>query len=515
MKFVYRKNGELPKLAWCLEFDPATGIARVDHGPWVETSEEGFVEGAWPGPFERLGFDEAYFLAGSGARLREGRIVVSAPTDTTEALFSLKGRNGRVYLSNSIPFLLQMSGEELDLQYLDYESDNLSACEGLEAYVRESPTASGNRFRIYYWCNIRIAPDGSLEEVPKPPPGPIGTYAEYLSLLRGQIKSLCDNAASPARVRTYRPLAFASNGYDSPACAALARELGCDDAVVFETKKTFLRSDSGAEIVRLLGYTNVVELHELDYRKEDVADYFVATGELGTSIFFASAARQLEGRILFSGVNGDTTWSTVPEPHGRAAPARGCFYPDSSRREFRLATGYVNMIIPFIAMMRQPDLLRISNSEEMRPWRIGGSYDRPIPRRILEEKGVPRSLFGFTKGGGCGSSLRFGTLSRLRATMPPASFERFAEYYRGVSRRRNRFSPRYLWRVGAYLFFVANTLATRNRPGAWKTALERWTPRAYTCSPFAPSFLFPWGVESLQKKHYSKVERSGAPAGGR
>ena len=33
----------------------------------------------------------------------------------------------------------------------------------------------------------------------------------------------------------------------------------------------------------------------------------------------------------------------------------------------------------------------------MRPWSIGGAYDRPIPRRIAEEAGVPRDLFGQNK----------------------------------------------------------------------------------------------------------------------
>jgi hypothetical protein len=33
----------------------------------------------------------------------------------------------------------------------------------------------------------------------------------------------------------------------------------------------------------------------------------------------------------------------------------------------------------------------------MRPWSIGGNYDRPVPRRIAEEAGVPRQLFGQLK----------------------------------------------------------------------------------------------------------------------
>jgi len=34
---------------------------------------------------------------------------------------------------------------------------------------------------------------------------------------------------------------------------------------------------------------------------------------------------------------------------------------------------------------------------EMAPWRLGSDYDRPIPRRILEEAGIPRQLFGTRK----------------------------------------------------------------------------------------------------------------------
>ena len=36
-------------------------------------------------------------------------------------------------------------------------------------------------------------------------------------------------------------------------------------------------------------------------------------------------------------------------------------------------------------------------SVEMAPWRLGTSYDRPIPRRIAEAAGVPRQAFGQRK----------------------------------------------------------------------------------------------------------------------
>jgi hypothetical protein len=279
---------ELPRLAWCLQFDPGRGIVEVDHGPWVEISDTAFYEGAWAGPLDRLRFDEASTFAGSGAVLRDGNLVVVSASDTNEGVYSVTSRDGRVFFSNSIAFVLQASGEGLDPSYMDYENAFLSLADGLDRYRRELPTASGNPFRQHFFCNIRITPTGEIQEFPKSIPNdPIRSYEEYLTFLRSQIKSLCENAASPARSHRYSPIAFCSTGYDSPACAALARELGCDEAVVFETKKSSLRSDSGVEIVKRLGYTNIVELNELDYRRYDMADLFVATGELGNSIFSA------------------------------------------------------------------------------------------------------------------------------------------------------------------------------------------------------------------------------------
>jgi hypothetical protein len=44
-------------------------------------------------------------------------------------------------------------------------------------------------------------------------------------------------------------------------------------------------------------------------------------------------------------------------------------------------------------------LYRISQREEMRPWAVGGDYDRSLARRIAEEAGLPRMEFGQVKMG--------------------------------------------------------------------------------------------------------------------
>jgi hypothetical protein len=65
----------------------------------------------------------------------------------------------------------------------------------------------------------------------------------------------------------------------------------------------------------------------------------------------------------------------------------------------------------------------------MRQWSIGGEYDRPIARRLAEEAGVPRHLFGQTK------------LATVVDVMPPYlphGKVLKTEFFRFVRRRRGR-----------------------------------------------------------------------------
>ena len=67
--------------------------------------------------------------------------------------------------------------------------------------------------------------------------------------------------------------------------------------------------------------------------------------------------------------------------------------------ESHLHQGYIPVPMTSYGIRHWTDLFRISNSDEMKPWSIGGDYDRLIPRRILEEKGLPRESFGMKKYG--------------------------------------------------------------------------------------------------------------------
>ena len=75
MKFQYQKIDDLPKLAWMASIPAGSDVATVLHGPYVETRDQFFIEGAWNGRYEEEDFDKTDCVSGSGGRLR-GEMVV-------------------------------------------------------------------------------------------------------------------------------------------------------------------------------------------------------------------------------------------------------------------------------------------------------------------------------------------------------------------------------------------------------------------------------------------------------
>jgi len=68
--------------------------------------------------------------------------------------------------------------------------------------------------------------------------------------------------------------------------------------------------------------------------------------------------------------------------------------------EFRLRTGFIQFPLACSGALHARAIKAITDSPAMKPWSIGGGYDRPIARRIAEEAGVPRHLFGQIRKGG-------------------------------------------------------------------------------------------------------------------
>jgi hypothetical protein len=261
-----RLRTELPCLSWCAHVKKNDPEVLVYHGASVETGDDFFCEGAWSGSFSKKGFSKADFFTGSGGFVSSSGLLISTASHTLAPVYLMRS-NDEIALSNSLPFLLSQTGDDLDIGYKYYESDVVSIRHGLREYVKYIPTKSKNRIYIYVYCNIEIGDNFEIAEKPKPGLKPFEQFDDYDEFLKDQVSLIVKNAQDPLRKQQYQPIATISIGYDSPACAVLAKSSGCRDAITF-THGYNGEIDSGKTIAEILGL-NINE-HERDgYLKRD------------------------------------------------------------------------------------------------------------------------------------------------------------------------------------------------------------------------------------------------------
>jgi hypothetical protein len=158
-------------------------------------------------------------------------------------------------------------------------------------------------------------------------------------------------------------------------------------------------NDDGSEIARQLGATPRVLQGELAKLPAELEALCWASAQTAPELLFApllSDAASLDTPTAwFTGHAGDTVWGRRDEVRStyldRAAQS-GC-----SLIEARLATGVIDCSVPYLFARDIESINAISNSADMKPWQLDNDYDRPIPRRILEERGVARAAFGHGK----------------------------------------------------------------------------------------------------------------------
>ena len=396
MQFEFHAIDTLPKLAWCAQITRNNPIVRVVHGPWVETADDFVCEGAWNGEFSKGQFPDAFVYMGSGARLTDSGVLFSSPSHTVERLHVIE-MGTRTLVSNSLAFLLVQADDWCDTRYMFYIHDLTSVMKGLKEYKRKIPTAKGNSVLIFYYCNVLIRPDLSLTQLEKRCPKPFQTYAELYDFLRTGIAALHQNAMDPLRKVSYSPLTTISSGYDSPAASVLAVSIGCKDAVTCTQARPGFQSfdDSGREVAKLIGlavseFDRHAYLHRDDFPEAD----FMAAGTGGEDVVMVAFEKLLPGKLFFTGYGG-SFWDRNYDKSCRNFERRDA--SGNSLAEYRLRLGFIHVPVPYIIGVNLPSSNAISNSAEMHPWCTGNGYDRPVARRIVEERGVPRHLFGQQK----------------------------------------------------------------------------------------------------------------------
>ena len=430
MRFAFTRCDTLPRLSWCAHLRRGSEIAHVYHGSWIEVRGDWFVEGAWTGPFEQGALDTALSLVGSGGVIRGGRAVFCTQTDMIERLYSIRTGRRNLYVSNSLAFVLAMAGDEPDPRYPFYRHKVRGyLLDGIHRKRKTIGTKRGQRVELHDHCQVIVGDDLRLARIEKPTFPQPTSFKDYHVMLQGVLAAVMENAASPQRQhRRYEGLATVSGGYDSNAVAVLLSGLGVREAMTICDGPPGV--DSGEEVARSLGM-KVRVYGRTDFRAFPGIDEaeFLSWPGTSTDIVLAPCVEQLVGKVLVSGRFGDVVFGSnlskmlsdfrLPQAHAIGG---------SRMVEFRLRVGYLNFNPLFTGGLHLSAMYGITTSEEMKPWRLGGDYDRPIARRILEEAGVPRGIFGVTKH--ASAYYYFGS----PADLSPSSRADFESYRRSMPR---------------------------------------------------------------------------------
>src|SRR5262249_44753521 len=321
-------------------------------------------------------------------------VLFATPTHSLEPLYVLR-TGQRLHCSNSLRHLLASADDDIDPGYMFYDVGIMTQAFGTKRRASRIPTRDRNYVTVHYYCNLVVGNNLALTRLPKSQPGAFRGYSDYRAFLNEQVLLTTENSADPGRSIRYTPLSTISTGYDSTATSVIARAAGCREGVTFHAASG---NDSGKQIGHILGL-NVTEYDPEAYRiRNDLPEAeFAATGGCsGDGLVMTAWEHRLGSKMLLTGIYGGAAWERC-NSHGGVDMVEWT----SACTEliyFRTRVGFLHLAVPSIGYSEFTSLQKITNSEEMHPWRLQrNEYDRPIPRRILEEAGVPSELFGQRK----------------------------------------------------------------------------------------------------------------------
>jgi len=496
----YRSSGALPPLAWIARVRGS--IVDVTCGESVRTSPSAFFAGSWVGEPGLDTVTDSTTPFGSGMVASGVELVIVPPGHTLEGTYRWHGRDELV-ISNSLVGLLTATNLRL-MPGIDYVSRFIQLADGLDRSPISIPVAGGEVLFDFYE-NLRVAADLSVTKQPKRREKPFTSYRDYFERIDAALASVIANAPG------YGPIVTISSGYDSTAMAVLAARHGSRRAVTFAHARPPLTSqdtdDSGSGTAERLGMT--IETYDrLDYLNLPGLPEaeFLASGYTGEDVFLAPVGPSIRRTVFINGGVGAAMWRLGRRPRNDLwrIDLSGC-----SMTEFRLRVDFIDVPLPVFGMAQNASLQRITESEEMRPWSVGGYYDRPIPRRIAEEAGIPRGTFATVKRAATALLHAQGGEQMSAATVASVS-QYAADAGQTLDLRGRGMLPRWqraLVRV-AHMVHADSLVAPIQR-------------RRRTLIHFPPntgSILFRWAVEQVRPRYLALIEQAtsqpaSAPAG--
>lgn len=381
-----------PKLAWVARFTPLIDTVAVFHGPYVEANDQWCVEAVWAGDYTHGDFDKTDLIFGSGIRCRENHVVFVSSGTTLDRLWHYR-RGDTWYVANSFPALLATADLSLDALPTSCVRNIDSIMRGIADYERLMPCDDGDLSIVYF--NNLLWDGKALSEVDKVDTAPtFDCYETYSNYLLKSADTLAENMYDCRRSNRITPMVTVSKGYDSSAAAVIARHVGCKQAVTLKQSTSIWRgSDSGEEVALALGLECATYNRTAHHYPQEETIWSVSgrAGILNWTLFDYPEPLSL----FFTAPYGDKMWSRTR--WSRRDPFVFTGLSLGGLGEFRLFKGIFHCPLPFWGMRHLEELWDITASEEMKPWSIEGDYDRPIPRRLVEEAGVPRAAFGQRK----------------------------------------------------------------------------------------------------------------------
>lgn len=398
-------------------------------------------------------------------------------------------------------FLCAYAHCRLDPQYLNYEIDFNTILFGIDGYKESVRVIYSNGelvdVRIYYYRNITINDSNSIRVEKKKKEAPFKDFSDYYNRLCSSVGGTILNAQDGKRKLQYGVVTTISKGYDAPCCAAIAKKYGCNTAVTFHAVGKYAE-DSGVDIAKALGYKRILERDPDAYmaRKDLVEAEQLSSGEIGSDLCFVAFDDIFSNNIVFTGDRGDSVWAK-----------ENSFVNDNFEfddilshigfSERRLWLGYISIPMPLFGASAWSSIQRISNSDEMKPWIMNNDYDRPIPRRIVEEAGVSRNMFGIEKHG-AGITFRYDWGTRLKRRLSKAAVNSFNQYLINNKKKHPIQTVQYFWKNRKiYMSRIGVNLGS-DRSARDTSQIANATDIRY---------LIPWSSEVIQKRYKSILER--------
>ena len=495
--FKYIKHDKLAKLAWSMRIEKDNADVVVHVGDYVETYPDWFVSGVWDGDFIDADFEGAKFLCATAVKKIDGKIIVYSPTHERQR-FCYMQYDDSIVFSNSIPLLLAVTGEKVDVNCDQYEKILCSILDGTKNYNREIPLANGKKMYQIFCANISIDTELNMDYVRKKKHRDFIDYNDYFNEMVSVCERIRDNGHDERRNQKYGLVTTASSGYDSSTCAAIAKRVGCNTLLTFKGGK--YDEDSAVDIGRQLGFANVIERGHLDFKnKKGLKDAeFLVCGDHAAYLQFCAFEDDFADHIVFSGTSGSYIWDRDSNVNEDSVRDHYNYYTANlSFSENALIKGYIFLPLALYGSSAAKSIQKITNSTEMESWTLYTSYDRPICRRILESEGVSRESFGQIKHGGGFSLARNFTKKQVKEKMSKEGFIDFCSWL-GLEGNNK-------WTIGRIFRMIQYHCAVS--PDYIAYALRKMKINIHSDlvvpypNPGIPAKLIIWGMETMTEKY--------------